>query len=89
MPQQFTKDPDATLDYEVDWSDWLGEDTISSVAWTAPAGLTQESSENTTTTATIWLSGGTAGAYYSVVCRVTTVAGRIDDRTIVIRVADK
>ena len=27
------KDPDETLDYSVDWSRFLGDKTISSVAW--------------------------------------------------------
>ena len=29
----FTKDPDAVLDYSVDWSLWLAGDTISSSEW--------------------------------------------------------
>ena len=77
-----TKDANATLDYRVDWSAWLDTDTIATVAWTVPAGLTQTATTNTTTTATIWLAGGTVGTRYAVVCRITTAAGRIDDRTI-------
>jgi hypothetical protein len=77
-----TKDPQATLDYRFDWSAWLDVDTIVSVTWTVPAGITQTATSNTTTTATIWLSGGTVGTRYSVVCRVTTTAGRIDERTL-------
>lgn len=77
-----TKDPQSTLDYAIDWSLWLGIDTIASVSWTVPAGLTQTAATNTTTSATIWLAGGTVGTRYPVVCRVTTAAGRIDDRTI-------
>ena len=30
---KFIKDPDAVLDYQADWSDWLGDDTISSSSW--------------------------------------------------------
>lgn len=85
MPQVFAKDPDAVLDYMIDWSDWLGAtDTIASATWTVPDGLTEDSSTETTTTATIWLSGGTAGASYALVCRVVTTEGRTDDRTITI-----
>jgi hypothetical protein len=60
----FTKDPQAVLDYEIDWSAWLtaaGDDTISASSWTATTGITIDSDSNTTTTATVWLSGGTAG----------------------------
>lgn len=77
-----TKDPNATLDYRINWAEWLDTDTIATVAWTVPAGLTQTAATNTTTSATIWLSGGTVGTRYAVACRITTTAGRIDDRTI-------
>lgn len=85
----YVKDPDATLDYTVDWTAWLSgvSDTISSAAWTVPAGLTQVAVSATTTSATIFLSGGTAGNSYDVVCRITTAAStpRINDRTIRIK----
>lgn len=81
MPRNFTKDPDAVLDYEFDWSAWLGADTIATHTVTAPAGLTVDSTEATTTTVTMWLSGGTDGASYAVTCHIVTAAGREDDRT--------
>lgn len=84
-----TKDPQELLDYAVDWTDWLGADTISDVSWTVPTGITQNSTTNTTKTATIWLSGGTLGNVYRVVCRITTNAGRVAERTIALRIADK
>ena len=84
-----TKDPNSTLDYRINWSDWLGVDTIATVAWTVPSGITQTSTTNTTTSATIWLSGGTVGTRYNVVCRITTAGGRIDDRTITIDCVQK
>lgn len=75
------KDPDAVLDYTVDWSAWLGTDTIASVTWVVGAGVTEASSSNTSTTATIWLSGGIAGQAYGVTCRAVTAGGRTDDRS--------
>ena len=81
MPRNFTKDPDAVLDYEFDWSAWLGTDTIATHTVTATAGLTVDSTEATTTTVTMWLSGGTDGASYAVTCHIVTAAGREDDRT--------
>jgi hypothetical protein len=85
----FTKDPNATLDYTVDWSRWLGTDTISSVTWMVQTGLVKAAESNTTTTATVWLSGGTLATDYVVTCRITTVGGRIDDRSIKIQVRDR
>ena len=76
------KDPDETLDYTWDWSQILPTgDTISTVTWTVPSGLVRENAVNTTTTATLWISGGTVGERYPVACKVTTVAGRILERT--------
>lgn len=76
------KDPDAVLDYDIDWSTWLGADTIADVDWTADTGITIASDSFTTTIATVWLSGGTAGTTYNVTCHITTAGSREDDRTI-------
>ena len=89
MSTTFTKDGAATLDYTVDWSAFLGTDTIATAVVTTPAGLTELSEVTTPTKVTVWLSGGTVGQSYTVVCRITTVAGRIDERSILIRVRDK
>jgi len=81
---KYAKDPDATLDYSIDWSDWLDGDTISSMTYVADTGITVETARNTETdtVSTLWVSGGTVGNQYDIVCRVTTAAGRIDDRTV-------
>lgn len=84
-----TKDPQSNLDYGFDWSLWLGVDTIASVVWTIETGITQTNATNTTTTATVWLSGGEAGTEYTITCRITTAAGRIDERSMAIRVANR
>jgi hypothetical protein len=88
-PLSFTKDPDAILDYSVDWTSWLGSDTISSVVWTVATGLTQVLTSNTGYVATIWLSGGTDGQSYDIICRITTAGGRTDDRTFTIVVRQR
>jgi hypothetical protein len=85
----FIKDPNATLDYAVDWSRWLAGDEIAASAWIVPAGLTMVSETSTATTATVWLAGGAAGQSYTVTNRITTVAGRIEDRSFIIRVEER
>lgn len=89
MANSFLKDPQAVLDYEWDWSEWLDADTISAHTVTAPTGLTVASSSRTSTAVTAWLSGGTAGTSYAVVCHVTTAGGRQDDRTVQVTVEDR
>jgi len=85
----FGKDPNAVLDYAIDWSSWLGTDTISTSAWTVASGITKTGESKTSTKATIWLSGGTAGVTYELTNRIVTTAGRTDDRTIGIVVGEK
>jgi hypothetical protein len=83
------KDPNAVLDYQIDWSAWLpAGDTISTSTWTAE-GLTVDSSTHTATTATVWLSGGAAGESAVVTNRIVTTAGRQDDRTLYIFVHER
>ncbi|HEU0119019.1 MAG TPA: hypothetical protein VFQ91_00715 [Bryobacteraceae bacterium] len=84
-----TKDPNATLDFVVDWTAWLDGDMISAVTWMVPVGITKTTQNNTDSTATVWLSGGSAKAVYPITCRVSTTAGRIEDFTFEILCAEK
>lgn len=83
------KDPNAVLDYLIDWSAFLGTDTIATSTWIVPTGITKDSDTRTTTTTTIWLSSGTAGHTYELTNRITTAGGRTDDRTVLIAVLEK
>lgn len=86
----FVKDPDAVLDYRFDWSEWLEDaETIDTSTTTVGTGLMKDSESSSTTTATIWLSGGTAGTTYTVANRISTSSGRTDERTIQIRVENR
>lgn len=84
--KKFTKDPDAILDYTIDWADWLAVagDTITEVTAVSGGGVTVDSTSFTATTTTVWLSGGAAGQSSDVVVHITTAGGREDDRTITI-----
>jgi hypothetical protein len=83
------KDPDATLDYRVDWALWLAGDTISTSTWIVPTGLVKVTDTHDSTSATVWLSGGTNGKTYEVTNRIVTADGRTDDRTLPIIVRDR
>jgi hypothetical protein len=58
-----TKDPQADLDYGLDWSAWLGTDTIVSSTWSVPDGSGITAHDGAVNAAgkqtTIWLRGGT------------------------------
>lgn len=90
LSPKFTKDPQAVLDYAIDWSDWLEiDDTIASAEWTVPTGIVSDKEEESDTAAVIWLSGGTLGEKYSIACKITTTEGRTDERTIQVKIKDK
>jgi hypothetical protein len=89
----YQKDPNEKKDYTLDWSRHLGDegDTISDSAWVVQSGLTESAApapSNTATTATIWLEDGTAGVEYRVTNTVTTVQGRIFERSIFVEVTE-
>lgn len=87
----YKKDPNATLDYTFDWTAYLTPlaDTIASVTWVLPAGLTNVSQSNTTMTATVFVSGGTLGESLQLTCRITTAGGRTDDRSITLKIVER
>lgn len=86
----FIKDPDATLDYGFDWANWLATgETITGAVWTVPSGITKSDEDFDADTTLVWLTGGTLGTNYNISCRITTSDGRIDDRTLIIKVRSR
>lgn len=85
---QYNQDPQADLDYLIDWSVWMARevgDTIATSEWAVtPAGPTLHTKNlnPTTSKATAWFKGGTLGVNYIVTNSITTVAGRAEDQTI-------
>lgn len=78
----YLKDPGEKLNYTENWADYLGAQTISSSSWSVPTGITQDSVSNTSSAATIWLTGGTHGQEYVITNQITTSGGQIAERSI-------
>lgn len=78
----FEIDPDATEDFGFNLAPELDGDTIDTVSFLLPDGLTEVSSSNDTTSATIFVSGAQCGRIYRITCRYTTAGGRTRDKTI-------
>lgn len=86
----FLLDPDASLDFAFDWTDWLTDtETITDFTVTVDDTVTVSRTSQTGGVVTVWLSGGTVGSYVHVTCHITTDAGRIDDRTMTIRIVER
>jgi hypothetical protein len=91
------KDPSAVLFYQVDWTAWLGTDSIQGTPTITITGgdglLTLNPNGHSTAAAagvvTFWLGAGTAGQFYTVACEITTAAGRTDSRTFLLEVATR
>lgn len=85
--KSYVKDPDATLDYAFDWSLWLDSgDTIQTSVWTADPALTLTNESNDGTKTKVFVSGGVNESTYKLTNRITTAQGRIDDRSVEIRI---
>ena len=81
----FTKDPDAKLDYTVDWTDFLAaaSDTISASSFISSSDdLTLEDESMLDGIHTVFVSGGTLNEVYRVTSRIETVGGRINDNSL-------
>lgn len=95
MSYEFTapiKDPAAVLDHGMDWSDWLDEgETITGTPTvvSSPAGLTIGTVTHANGIVSWRVSGGTLGQDYIATCRVTTSAGRVEERSVRYRVRDR
>ncbi|WP_036461145.1 hypothetical protein [Mycolicibacterium neoaurum] len=85
----WTRDPQSVYDYTWDWADILtGDDDIASVEFrsSVPNGLEILSQNHTSTTATVWVRGPSAG---DVTCHMTSDGGREDEATASIKVAQR
>lgn len=81
------KDPEARLDYQLNWAEWLPSgDTISTSTWTAETitgdtdNLNVAGSSNTDNTATATINGGTEGNIYRLYNEITTTGGLTERR---------
>jgi len=79
--------PASVEDFLFDFTAVIGADTITSATWTTPPGITQVSTTNTSTTATVRLGGGSVGLSYTCTCAATLVSGRVMTQSIVVPVA--
>ena len=85
------KDPESALDYSVDWgAEYLCGDALAESSWSVEPeevdGVAVLSSDFDLLVATVTIGGGAAGRIYRLTNHVTTAAGLVDSRSIVLRV---
>lgn len=89
----YLKDPDAAVDYAIDWAPYLDGRTIVASTWSVAPGeaggaaIAEASFDGDRTAARV--SGGVAGHVYSLANHVTLSDGGSDDRSITLRVEQR
>lgn len=87
------KDPDAVIDYLIDWGAGLAGRSVVESDWAVtpvePGGLVigDDAVDGAKTRATI--GGGIAGHIYRATCQVVFSDERVDDRSIILRVEER
>lgn len=90
----YLKDPGATIDYAIDWlGGYLDGQTIAGSGWSVEpeeeGGLAVASSGFDLTRTAATIGGGVRGHVYRVTNRVTLSDGRVDERSLTLRVEDR
>jgi hypothetical protein len=98
------KDPDETIDYSVDWSRFIPDDTLSAASWfikdsdgtkepvsnaEVVDGLQFVQSTISGKVATARFALGTNNKQYKVTCQITTGDGLVFERSIFLKIKEK
>lgn len=89
---EYTKDPQADLDFRFLWAGWLDGDTIDSSSWAVQSGsgITMHDDAIDGTDTIVWLSGGNvADVRWTVTNTIVTAAGRTEERTLAVKVENR
>lgn len=85
IPDAPIKDPSSTIDYGVYWTNWLAEnETITISSWDIGDDFTAVTASSSDTETAVMISGGIAGTQYTATNRITTSAGRVEERSMLI-----
>lgn len=91
MTTMFRKQPAERLDYDVDFSSWLGtSDLVNSAVASADSGITLGATEITSGGKTVkqWVEGGASNTNYKITITATTSAGRVKEAEFVVKVRE-
>jgi hypothetical protein len=89
------KDPNAVLDYAIDWgAEYLAtDDLLAESSWSVTPdetdGVVVVASAIEDRMTTVQAGGGVAGRLYRLINRVVTQSGRIDERSLTLRVENR
>ena len=84
--KSYPHDPEAVLDYYLDWGPWLAGDTIAGSGWVVTGTVTIRDSAITGAVTSIWVEGGVDGELIDLTNHITTTGGREEDGTLRLKV---
>jgi hypothetical protein len=91
--KSFVKDPQAVLDYSLDWGPWLDGDELSNSDWSVVAGTISEVPATRSYTiqgiTRVYIQGGALGENAILKNTITTAGGRTDERSLEIRIRQR
>lgn len=87
---RFDKQPTEVLDYDVDYTEWVGTRTIAPTAHVVivPTGITLVSSGLAGNVVRVVLSGGTTGTDYKITVRTTFDNGLVKEADFLVKVKE-
>ena len=89
----YLKDPEARVDYAIDWADYLDGQTIAASTWSVEpveqGGIAVDEASFALLRTAARLSGGVIGHGYSISNLVTLSDGSADSRSINLRVEER
>lgn len=88
---RFTKQPGETIDYPVDFTDWMAGrtgDSIASYTVAVAAGITIATYVRVGNLITVVLSGGTDGVSYKTTVKITTAAGLVKEAEFIVKIKE-
>jgi len=89
----YLKDPQSRVDYSIDWTGYLDGQVVAGSSWAVlPAeagGVAVDASAFSLDRTAATLTGGKIGHVYSVINEVTLSDGRVDQRSITLRVEER
>lgn len=89
----YLKDPQSRVDYAIDWSGYLDGQVVAASAWSVtpvePGGIALDETSFDLDRTAVTLAGGMAGHVYSITNQVTLSDGRIDQRSVTLRVEER
>ena len=78
-------DPGSTLAISIDWSDWLGTETITTSTWSVTPTATVTGTDKTDTAASCFLSACVHGEVYRLTHQIVTSGGQTEQRMQAVR----